>query len=499
MYFNSTKVQKSTKKVVEEIGEAQNKGFFSLFFRSKRTTQLIGYSGQTLSGITEFLAVWTATDSQLPLFQWSNLLGVSLGLFAVLLFEVIGIRVYLVKVVRQKVNKDFNTWESKALFRFNIAFLAVLLLANIGASVIGQQTTFTKAKNIDVTNQTYSLDSTAQNQINNIQSKYHSKDSLLTAKAETDKQTIITNYDATIKGLNNTRWAIGKAKGKDHRSYLDMNDKITNTDAEKLNKLSAIDTTLNGKLARNETLMNDEITIIRASTSERKTGIKTSAATTINIYGLIETYTLPLLIILILLSVAAIIYEEIFFSGAKQQIEAKEVMKKPNLLVALIKGLYGKLYHFCFVWVVRIVGKQAFDYNNIEQEKELFNVDKVQPFKIGKVSFNPLKWFSKEEPQPVINTEIRVPTIGFKTKNNLPQNNSQSIVTQQEKQKQVLAKYKPTTVIMWYKRSNLIKQSLSKKTTTKQNNTDKYLLAKEAYLKAGYQVIEKSNTVEFIF
>jgi hypothetical protein len=111
---------------------------------------------------------------------------------------------------------------------------------------------------------------------------------------------------------------------------------------------------------------------------------------------MIQKYTLPILIIFIVLSWAAIVYNEVFLKGAGQTIEIKEVAKKPLLIMVLIVGLYEKIYQV-FYWIVaKAIGNKKYEFGDIQQHTIKYEVhqktptaDKLQiAAKVRQIGFN---------------------------------------------------------------------------------------------------------------
>ena len=75
------------KSLVEKQTKPTNKGFFNLFFRSMRTTLIIGIVGQILSALTEIVFFWQLTGGVFPVLQQSNIVSILVCGLAVYLFE----------------------------------------------------------------------------------------------------------------------------------------------------------------------------------------------------------------------------------------------------------------------------------------------------------------------------------------------------------------------------------------------------------------------------
>lgn len=483
MSFNLSNVQKNdltVKKSVEVQKGVKDKTFFSFFFKTKMTTEIIGISGQVLSGLTEFTAIYKACGGDFV--EWQsieNIIPALVGIFAVFIFEVVGVRIYLVKIVRQYMKKDFDKKQATTLFRFHIVFCSVILLANIATSVISVFTGFESEKIDDKYEKLALIDEQEIKKKNKISQKYKSLDSALVAQSIIDKNFQNDTYQKTMKILSNSAW-VARDNANEREKIAAKITTLTNTHTE---TIQSIDNNLKTEKEENMISKKSDITIIEAWATSKRNDINSSSNTQNMILGIFQKFSIVFLIIFILLGVGAIIYSEIFFSGSETDFQIEEKAVKPNLLLVLIIGFYQRfIYHPAYIFVSWIVGSKSYEYTKILQDKETFSSTDA------------------------LNTRLKMPTIRMnvnapKTRRRIAGFTTQPSELQQQTsvtdatKNAVLEKYNFNTVASWYKRSNLIKKSLSKSDKSKVNNTDKYLKAKSELESVGVKFIERKNNV----
>lgn len=345
----------------EVLSKPTNTDFFNLFFKSQSVTHLIGVFGQVISGLTEFYFIFSATDGSFPIFQKSNFFPIILGLLAVYVFEILGVRVYLVRIVRQIVNRHFKTWTDSVLFVFNVLFCLAFCGTNLWFSLLGQKASFHKKTNVRVTDKTYDLDSTKLVKIDAINLKYNQQDSLTKATYEQQVITKTTLFDDNIAQLKNNRWAVRENK----TDYDDYTDKIDDEVIAKNEALAALDEQHQTNLTSIKINRQTEIDRIEQSFDKRINDIENIEQSNIDLWAMVQQYTRPILIIFILLSWIAIIYQEIFWKGAGQEVKVQKLSYRPLLLWVLIVGWYDKFYHWFYGVVTRHVGLDKFRYSQI--------------------------------------------------------------------------------------------------------------------------------------
>ena len=460
----------------EVLGDAKDTKFFTNFFTSNKVTFVIGLVGQILSGITEFIFIFRACGGELPFIQRSNFLAILSGLFAVYLFEYLGVRIYLIRIVRQLIEWDFNTPQKVTLFVLNTIFCLSILGANFGTSIVGQSTTFAGVKNIDNSDTIVKIEELLLSEIDTIKLKCQVLNDTLKAQSIRDKNDIDVSFALVIKDLNRSKWST-----KDKVKQDNINDEIRETNALLLSSKKAIADTLSSQVFANNKLMNESIKTAKSKAKVKKDAIGKSENSQLDILAMIERYSLILLIAFMVLAILAIVYREVYINGSKQDVELRQVKERPVLVVALLYGLYMKFYHLCYKLVVKIVGSKAFDYSKIMQSKDDFYSVDVSPIRIGK----------GKELTPVMASNIGFgsnrtdPTID-------PKNARNTIETQRNI---ILSKYNLQTVATWFKRSDLVQSSQSKDESTQKRNRIKYLNAKKELISIGARFSESKTNV----
>jgi hypothetical protein len=396
----------------EIVSNATNTDFFNLFFKSQSVTKLIGYFGQIISGATEFHFIYSGVGGvYTPIIKWSNLLPVLLGLLVIYIFEVVGVRVFLVRIVRQIANRKFETSESMILFGFNLLFVLVLCGSNLLFSIIGQKASFTTLTNVTTTDNTYLLELEKTAKVEDVNLRYNDRKKELITPYETDKQTIINSYDNDIKELKNSRYTHRENKPK----YDSYTSKIDTKLTAKANGLSGLTETFSNDKKQLEIDRKNEISNITKGLNKRIKDIEKTEKGNVSLWVMVQKYTLPILVVFILLSWVAIIYIEVFYKGSGQDIEVKEISSRPLLLWVLIVGLYDKFYHWFYGKVVNKIGLEKYRYTEIRN-----NEIEVKPIEL----MNPQTLAAMQN-----NNNLSVRKIGFNrsekndTNNNPPINN----------------------------------------------------------------------------
>ena len=358
----------------EVLSDATNKDFYNQFFTATRITTWLGYFGQFISSITEFLFLFIALGGTYqPFIKASNLIPILSGLLGVYIFEFLGVRVYLVRIIRQIVNKDFKGTERLILFSFNLLFVVALCGSNLFLSWLGQKYTFTQKTNITTTDKTYNLEQQRNDKVKAIELHHNEQLERLKADYRADKTEIETRYQKEIAELKNNRWTY-RDNQKKYNSYTALIDKQLRAkrgDLEQLSSQFAIDKEQlikSLKTARNDT---------RTTYNNRINDIAKSERANIDLWLLVQRYTLPILIGFILLSWFAIVYNEIFIKGAGQKIEIKKVEKRPFLLSVVALGIYEKIYQVFYYLVARLLGAKKYQFGAITQQIIKYDINKA--------------------------------------------------------------------------------------------------------------------------
>ena len=178
----------------ESLEQPKNGKFYAVFNRSHHTINILGYGGQVLSGITEFLAVYGLFE------DWR--LGTIFGLFAVFLFEVVGLRIVLKTLIRSIVRREYKSKHAKFLIVLLVFIFGGLLYKNIDFSLTGNKFAFHQKEDNTTHNRVFALDSLMNVELSKIESEYHKKDSTEFERIEAAKESTTLSYSNTIKSLN---------------------------------------------------------------------------------------------------------------------------------------------------------------------------------------------------------------------------------------------------------------------------------------------------------
>jgi hypothetical protein len=350
----------------EVVSAATNKDFFNLFFKSTNVTALIGYFGQLISGLTEFHFVFTAVGGAYE-FSIDNLIPGVLGLVVVYIFEVLGVRVFLVRIVRQIALKQFASKEATILFIFNLLFVIALCGANIWFSWLGQKASFHNVTNVTVTDNSFKLETEKNAKIDVVTARHDDKTVTLNDgyKTKIDKSTL--QYDGLINEYRTNRWTVSADKNKSkYNSYTALIDKAAQ---DKAKELQALNSSLDAKLEGLNQQRKTEIARIEKSYSKRINDIEKTEKSAVSLWQMVQKYTLPILIGFILLSWISIIYTEVFYKGSGQSVEVKEVSNRPLLLWVFAVGMYDKFYHWLYGKVVNKIGLDKYRYTEIRNNE----------------------------------------------------------------------------------------------------------------------------------
>ena len=354
----------------ESVTKHTNSDFFNLFFMSSKTTKTIGFFGQFISAVTEFNFIFSGMGGVYnPFLQVSNILPVVFSLFVVYILEVVGVRVYLVRIVRQIANKQFKIRESYILFIFNLLFALTLCVTNLIFSYVGQKSTFAKKINVTTTDKTYSLEQQKLADINEQTKNYNDQISKRTNIYNNEVNKITDRYNSDISELKKNQKKFADLKWK----YNDYTLKIDKKIEARENELKALKSDFENRKSEITDSFNDYILTLKNSYNNRINDISKTEKSDLMLWKTVQEYTMIILILFILISWVAIIYTEIFYRGAGQKIEVKEVTKRPILLFTLVSGLYDKFYHFLYKNVVRWIGLNKYKYTNIRIYKKQIN------------------------------------------------------------------------------------------------------------------------------
>ena len=358
----------------ETVSKPSNSDFYNQFFTSNNVTRLIGLFGQFISALTEFHFIYSALGGVYSPFMDINNLGPLLGgLIAIYIFEVIGVRIYLVRIIRQLVNRDFRGKERKVLFMFNMMFVVSLCGSNLLLSFLGQKYSFSEKTNVVVTDKTQPIEVEKNAQLATIKNQYNSYNKELTTNYNNEVAAVTARYDNDIKELKNSQYKFKDVAWKYNQYTLSIDKKL----ASKQTDLSDLKKQFNAELKASKQTYISEQNALTAQYNTRINDVSNSSKSNIEMWELVQKFTLPILIIFILLSWGAIIYNEIFLKGSGQNIEIKKVERRPLLITVLIAGIYDKIYQLFYYLVARILGTKKYHFGQITQNVVRYDINEI--------------------------------------------------------------------------------------------------------------------------
>jgi len=413
----------SNLRLKEVANEATNKDFYNSFFTASRVTTLIGYFGQLISSITEFHFIFVALGGAYEPFFISNLIPILAGLIAIYIFEIVGVRVFLVRIIRQIVNRDFTGSERKMLFGFNLIFVLVLCGSNLGLSVLGQKYSFASKTNVTVTDKTHQLSNEKISKLQAINNHFDGLQNDLISNYDNSKISIANTFDADIKALKNSQKKFEDLDWKFNEYTL----KIDAKGEAKTSDLKDLLSTFNIEKERLRSDRKTQINTVSGTYDNRINDVSNVENSNVDLWIMVQKYTMPILVIFILLSWVAIIYNEIFLKGAGQTIEIKEVAKKPLLIVIFISGIYEKIYQL-FYWIVaKVIGNKKYRFGEIQQDIVKYQIKQKQTGASPIILANNLRpiGFNRNKKQPN-NNQINNQTSGNESED-LSENKSMNL------------------------------------------------------------------------
>jgi hypothetical protein len=403
MYFRKENQEKPTNgniKPKEVLKNPQDKNFFNLHFMADWNTKRLGIAGQILSGITEFIGIVKLSNFSFPLWQWSNIIPILTGLFAVYVFEWLGVRVFLVQTVkilteRKNAKNDIEgteaettetatpkKWENTALLRFNIFFLVVILLANAGVSLVGQQGILFEKKHATADDEIFKLEEEKAAKIEKLENKIIANSAGATAAKQAAKQAIKDQYNLDVaaeqKRIKQELADIEKGqKNSKATQYFDKLKLEANARSSKI--LADLKQHRDADLKEadkannyDETALRKQIENIEKSYHKMIAHKDRKAGQTAGFYKMLDGAMFWLLIGFMLLSWLAIMYDEIYKSGSQMEIEIKEVEANPSLSMLFWDRLNFWFYHIGYRLITGILGTKNYKYKDPRKAAELY-------------------------------------------------------------------------------------------------------------------------------
>jgi len=392
----------------EVLKNPSDKKFFGLHFTGDLNTKYLGIAGQVLSAITEFIAIANLVGYSSPFFQSSNILALTIGAIAVYVFEILGVRVYLVSVVRVIANwkekdEDGNTikkkTEAKVLFALNLLLLLCIMFLNMKSSMMGESSIFFEKKNESKHNEVFALNEERNAKILAIESEHSGKITENLTAYENSKSEVLNAYNfdvktekernkTAVKSLEKSKW---NSKAKEYFDKLINTENQTNGTNLQALKTSKEDELqrLDSKYKIDDSGKHSIITQINQSYDHKIQSIETKTQKANNFWAFVDGGAMFLLIIFIVISWVAIIYDEIFKSGSEMEIHIEEINVNPSLVELLFERLNHWAYHLGFLIITGIMGTKKYNYDDPRESTEKYtrkarkkrNFSKLNPFK----------------------------------------------------------------------------------------------------------------------
>lgn len=481
----------------EKSSAAGNAQFFATHHKTARTAAVIGYAGQVLSAITEFLLVLNWAGFQ-PRICLQSVAAVAAGLFAVYLFEVIGVRVFLVRVVRQTIARDFKTPAAVALYAFNVLFLLAIGYASFYTSISFVSNTgdaqAQKVQRVADTLQTLQQQQIALQQ--QITAKATAEIARIDSLQAVERVQVAATFDAAIKDLRRAKWVQGADR-------IQIDKQITQQQAEKLAALAAIESKYNARLQPLQQQMQQQVQQVSNAHTAAVAEIQTAATDRAQLVQLFSVYGVQLLVVFMSLAIVSIIYTEIYRHGAQIETELQQVAKRPNLLLVLVQAVGAHLYHFAYKLTARIAPAAVYDYAKFDAQRvAIYPADlRTQQQQQQITPQTPAAAYNSTALQIAQHRKANAPTATNTTANAGADADSSAMRKPFATQRAadvvaVLDKYNISTVASWYKRSSLCKSSTSKTAAAAERNTRNYLQAKQDLQAVGAQIIETPHSVK---
>lgn len=499
----------------QQVKNPKDTDFYSLHFLANVNTRLLGISGQILSAITEAIAVLKLLNFSFPIWQLQNVIPVLTALFCVYVFEYLGIRIYLVQVVRHfavKKSKDTDTdteteteteaetetkktkWQHKFLLSLNMFFLIVILTSNAGMSIVGQKSMFQEKTTATATDEVFTLNEERNAKILQLQKQIQEGHTAANDNNTTEKTEITNQYNTSVntekERLKVELEGIKEAKKNDKAASLFYDAKILTANNKSQETLKTLQADFNNKIAAingkfDDAILLSQIDQINQSYDDKINNLQTKTSQKTGFWKILDKVMMWLLIGFMLLSWLSIIYEEIYRAGSEMVITVEYVEEKPNLLELLWERLTHWFYHYSFVAITAIFGTTKYQYKEPSKEIKIYE---------------PKPLFIRKETRQTTKTAI-----GFNNRkteiNNCDTKNYVETETETETKNKddFWRNYTENGIRNFYKRGVLGIDSSGRKAGPKSQsqNKEKYEAVKREAQKFGIEFIETSDTLKF--
>lgn len=461
----------------QEVARApRNRKFFTRFHLTKAQTRVIGVAAQCIGGATSAVAVWAllgGLEAEPYKLRWT--IAAFGGVAAAYLFQVIGVRAYLVRIIRQATRAEFENWKWVSMMVLNVIFFAAIFTADISTSFMARRVLLPQKSS---TASAASADSAAILSASAAAMAEREADlaaaiAAVKATAATATQAAEQRAAAAVVELEKMKWgdaspatiATAKSKIAARQEALAGEIEIINGDA------AAEITRLQNAHHRWEETHN-------AGTAAQLAAIGSAAKGKGSFATAAWGFTTLILVIAAALAVLFIIYEEIYFVGSEVDFETVPSQKE-NLFLLLMRGLYDRIYYALerfVMWAIRPPQPRAKGHE----------APQLQPSQ--RVQIGGFTTASAQSQKPVTqkDTDVQPPTA------------SAQYAAAQAAYLEMLREVRPNTVKSWYDRSYYSPEPRAATPEAQAANAAKYDAIKAKYGPRGIKFIEgKSLSIKF--
>lgn len=335
--------------------EQVDTGTFNMFYLTDKATFWIGIFGQILSGITEFVSAFAFVYNSISYPILAAILGTITGIFFVVVFEIVGMRYYLVIVTRQIVKKMFSSVQAIILLILNIFLLLAILSGNVFLSYLGCDfTTKDKTSSNSIVRE---FRDKQQLRVDSITAKFDKKVSSTTLDFNSKRESIIEAFDVQLTSLVDAKATVKKDASKRH-----YDRKISKYTLQRIEKLELHDKGFTK--AVNEIKANRDTTINRENRNylAKEKDLIIEQSNDNDFWTVINNNIKWFLLASIILSAISIVYREIYLDASNVVVNYVEYFTRPSNIKKLITGLYNKAHYKMYQIVSKWTKHDKYDY-----------------------------------------------------------------------------------------------------------------------------------------
>lgn len=467
-------------KFKEVAGAPRNRKFYALFHSPKGKTRLIGVAGQVISGATSAVAVFALAgglDAATYSPRW--ILAAMIGAAAAWLFQVVGVRAYLVRIIRQATRREFHNWKWWAMLALNLTLFAAIFSVDLATSMLSRQVLLPQATEAASAAAADSAQIVAAANAAMLEQEKTYEAQRATIRADHAAKVAATTDRAKedVKALERSLWGETVTPAQRAKTKAAIIERQKQLDNDLAALQLAADQSLREIDRKEAAYRKNTCTTVNAQLSAVGSGAQGRGRLAASLWG----WATLALVIAGLTTVISIVYEEIYFTGSEVDFEIKE-SDKQNLFVLLFGGLYDRIYYALEGWIYAL----------------------ITPKKPAPIEFQ-ISTPSAAEPRPQMgffNHHAGAQPIATQkvTQPQAPQNaaNKAAYKASLQAMREFRKKYRESTVKSWYDRSQYAPQPRSSTPQAIARNTAKYEAVKREFENKGVTFIEgKTLQIKF--